>query len=62
MLLGFHCHKSHHAMSAVGHDIPTTIGIDHRGIAEKIVEPAPDYIVIGERDMAVMAAVDHELQ
>lgn len=49
-------------MNTVGHEIPTMIGVDHRGIAEKIIEPVPDYIVMGERAMAVMAAVDRELQ
>ena len=27
----FHCHKSHHTMNAMGHDVPTMIGVDHRG-------------------------------
>ena len=28
----FHCHKSHHTMNAMGHDVPTMIGVDHRGV------------------------------
>ncbi|MGH8758753.1 MAG: multicopper oxidase family protein, partial [Burkholderiales bacterium] len=24
----FHCHKSHHTMNAMGHDVPTMIGVD----------------------------------
>jgi FtsP/CotA-like multicopper oxidase with cupredoxin domain len=32
----FHCHKSHHTMNAMGHDVPTMIGVDHRGVAKKI--------------------------
>ncbi|RZL98728.1 MAG: copper oxidase, partial [Variovorax sp.] len=28
----FHCHKSHHTMNAMGHDVPTLIGVDHRDI------------------------------
>ena len=31
----FHCHKSHHVMNAMGHDVPTMIGVDHRGVAEQ---------------------------
>ena len=23
-----HCHKSHHTMNAMGHDVPTMIGVD----------------------------------
>ena len=32
----FHCHKSHHTMNAMGHDVPTMIGVDHTGLARKI--------------------------
>lgn len=49
-----HCHKSHHTMNAMGHDIPTLIGVDHRGITEKIQKLVPDYMVMGERGMADM--------
>jgi FtsP/CotA-like multicopper oxidase with cupredoxin domain len=31
----FHCHKSHHTMNAMGHDVPTMIGVDHRGRGQK---------------------------
>ena len=45
----FHCHKSHHTMNAMGHDVPTLIGVDHRGVAEKITKLVPDYMVMGEK-------------
>lgn len=45
----FHCHKSHHTMNAMGHDVPTMIGVDHQGIAEKINRLIPDYMVMGDR-------------
>jgi hypothetical protein len=45
----FHCHKSHHTMNAMGHDVPTLIGVDHRGIAEKINKLIPDYMVMGDK-------------
>ncbi|MAA96240.1 MAG: copper oxidase [Rheinheimera sp.] len=51
----FHCHKSHHTMNAMGHDVPTMIGVDHRGITKKIQTLVPDYMVMGERGMADMA-------
>ncbi|UGQ49102.1 multicopper oxidase family protein [Massilia endophytica] len=44
-----HCHKSHHTMNAMGHDVPTLIGVDHRGVAEKINRIVPDYMVMGEK-------------
>ncbi len=51
----FHCHKSHHTMNAMGHQVPTMIGVDHRGIAEKINQLVPDYMVMGEQGMGDMA-------
>jgi FtsP/CotA-like multicopper oxidase with cupredoxin domain len=45
----FHCHKSHHTMNAMGHSVPTMIGVDHRGVAEKINKIVPDYMVMGEK-------------
>ena len=57
----FHCHKSHHVMNAMGHNIPTMIGVDHRGIAEKIIKLIPDYMVMGERGMAEMGAMEMPL-
>ncbi len=43
----FHCHKSHHTMNAMGHNVPTMIGVDQKGIAEKINKLVPDYMVMG---------------
>lgn len=51
----FHCHKSHHTMNAMGHDVPTMIGVDHSGMTKKIQTLVPDYMVMGERGMADMA-------
>ena len=45
----FHCHKSHHTMNAMGHDVPNLIGVDHRGIADKITKLIPDYMVMGDK-------------
>ena len=50
----FHCHKSHHTMNAMGHDVDTLIGVDHSGLAGKITKLIPDYMVMGERGMADM--------
>jgi hypothetical protein len=50
-----HCHKSHHTMNAMGHDVPTLIGVDHRGLAEKIGKLVPEYMVMGDKGMADMA-------
>lgn len=45
----FHCHKSHHTMNAMGHDVPTLIGVDHRGVAKKINKLVPGYMVMGDK-------------
>jgi FtsP/CotA-like multicopper oxidase with cupredoxin domain len=57
----FHCHKSHHTMNAMGHGVPTMIGVDHREIAQKIVRLVPDYMVMGERGMADMGEMEMPL-
>ena len=50
----FHCHKSHHTMNAMGHNVPTLIGVDHRGVAKQITSLVPDYMAMAERGMADM--------
>lgn len=57
----FHCHKSHHTMNAMGHDVPTMIGVDHRGMTRKITNLIPDYMAMGERGMADMAEMQMPL-
>jgi FtsP/CotA-like multicopper oxidase with cupredoxin domain len=57
----FHCHKAHHVMNAMGHDVPTMIGVDHRGVVEKINKLVPDYMVMGERGMADMGEMEMPL-
>jgi manganese oxidase len=57
----FHCHKSHHTMNAMGHDVPTMIGVDHRGVAKQITNVIPDYMVMGERGMKDMTEMEMPL-
>jgi hypothetical protein len=56
-----HCHKSHHTMNAMGHDVPTMIGVDHRGLVENIQKLVPDYMLMGERGMADMGEMEMPL-
>lgn len=56
-----HCHKSHHTMNAMGHQVDTLIGADHSGLARKITQLIPDYMVMGERGMADMAEMEMPL-
>ena len=57
----FHCHKSHHTMNAMGHSVPTMIGVDHRDAVAKIQKLIPDYMVMGERGMADMGEMEMPL-
>ncbi|MEP7099540.1 MAG: multicopper oxidase domain-containing protein, partial [Burkholderiales bacterium] len=52
-----HCHKSHHTMNAMGHDVPTMIGVDLKGVAEKVSDLVPGYMAMGDKGMADMAAM-----
>ena len=53
----FHCHKSHHTMNAMGHEIPNLIGVDQRGVANRINALLPGYMAMGEGGMADMQAM-----
>jgi FtsP/CotA-like multicopper oxidase with cupredoxin domain len=57
----FHCHKSHHTMNAMGHDVPTMIGIDQKDVVQKIRGLLPDYMAMGEAGMAEMGAMEMPL-
>jgi FtsP/CotA-like multicopper oxidase with cupredoxin domain len=57
----FHCHKSHHTMNAMGHNVPTMIGVDQRRVVSQIQKLIPDYMVMGERGMADMGSMEMAL-
>ena len=49
-----HCHKSHHTMNAMGHGIPNRLGVEHKGLENKIRAILPGYMPMGEKGMADM--------
>ena len=57
----FHCHKSHHTMNAMGHDVPTLIGVDQSDLLGKIRQLVPDYMAMGQSGMAEMAEMEMPL-
>ena len=57
----FHCHKSHHTMNAMGHDVPNMIGVDQGSVVDKIQKLIPDYMTMGERGMADMGEMEMPL-
>jgi len=50
-----HCHKSHHTMNAMGHDVPNMIGVSQDGLADQFSKLVPDYMSMGETGMAEMS-------
>jgi hypothetical protein len=42
-----HCHKSHHTMGPMGHDVPTMIGIAQDDVADKVAALIPGYMAMG---------------
>ncbi len=57
----FHCHKSHHTMNAMGHSVPTMIGVDQRDITQAITGLVPDYMEMGSDGMAEMGMMEMPL-
>ena len=43
----FHCHKSHHTMNAMAHDVPNMNGVDQSDVAKQIASLMPDYMAQG---------------
>jgi len=56
-----HCHKSHHTMNAMGHDVPTFIGVDKTKLTKKIRKLQPEYMPMGTAGMADMGVMEMEL-
>ena len=54
-----HCHKSHHTMNAMGHNVKTFIGAEQkRDLTRAIKKLVPDYMTMGSRGMAEMGAME----
>jgi hypothetical protein len=55
----FHCHKSHHTMNAMGHDVRTYIGVDQREIGRRIARLlGGEYHAMGKAGMAEMGEME----
>jgi hypothetical protein len=48
-------------MNAMGHDIPTFIGVDKKDVAEKIRKVHPEYMPMGTAGMSDMGKMEMEL-
>ncbi len=55
-----HCHKSHHTMGPMGHNVPNMIGVKQDDLTEKISDLMPDYMYMpmGKNGMAEMQEME----
>ncbi len=53
-----HCHKTHHAMNAMEHDIPNMLAVDQAEVKGSINELLPGYMPMGETGMYEMSEMD----
>jgi hypothetical protein len=54
----FHCHKTHHAMNAMGHDVRNFIGAQQRDLVAAVRKLVPDYMAMGSDGMAMMGEME----
>jgi FtsP/CotA-like multicopper oxidase with cupredoxin domain len=51
-----HCHKTHHAMNAMSHDIPNVLGVDQSRLQQTLDRVAPGSMAMGTTGMAEHAS------
>jgi FtsP/CotA-like multicopper oxidase with cupredoxin domain len=56
-----HCHKSHHTMNAMGHEVKTLIGARASDLRKSIAKSVPDYMAMGGSGMAEMGRMQMPL-
>src|SRR5262249_20402004 len=54
----FHCHKSHHTMNAMGHNVRNFIGAPQRDLTKAVRKLLPDYMPMGSAGMAEMGSME----
>jgi hypothetical protein len=50
----FHCHKSHHTMNAMSHDVPNMVGVKQDAVEAKVRTLLPGYMAMGGTGMGGM--------
>lgn len=56
----FHCHKTHHVMNQMGHDLPNLLGVDTGDVPQRVNELVPGTMVMGQTGMGLMA--EHQME
>ena len=54
----FHCHKNHHAMNVMNHEIANLIGVNQEGVSEKLRSFVPGYMAMGQAGMHEMSEMN----
>jgi manganese oxidase len=57
----FHCHKSHHTMNAMGHEVKNFIGVRQHALSQALDRAASGAMAMGTTGMADMAAMSMPL-
>jgi manganese oxidase len=58
-----HCHRRHHPMNAMGHDIPLALGVNQKnGVEEKVSKLVPGYMAMGEHGMEEMTEMQGHMK
>ncbi len=53
-----HCHRRHHPMNAMGHEIPNMIGVNQDDVKDKVRDLVPGYMSMGETGMDEMTQMN----
>jgi FtsP/CotA-like multicopper oxidase with cupredoxin domain len=56
-----HCHKSHHTMNAMGHDVRNFVGTKKSDLVKSVRRLVPDYMPMGNAGMADMGEMEMPL-
>ncbi|CAN5230045.1 copper oxidase [soil metagenome] len=57
----FHCHKSHHTMNAMGHNVRNFVGTKKSDLVRSVRKLVPDYMPMGTAGMADMGEMEMPL-
>ena len=53
-----HCHKNHHVMNQMSHDLPNMIGVKQKEVEKKVRQLLPSYMAMGSKGMGEMGEMN----
>ena len=57
-----HCHRRHHPMNAMAHEVENLIGVDQTGVEDEIRKLLPGYMAMGEHGMYEMSEMHEHME